>query len=184
MAAMLLETDGSDRQAEAAERFYDLVSYHFDDLWRTLDDRTRTAAVVLSLFEVGGRALGQKWDCDEIEKVDAFGPELRKLAERGLAEPADERLHSGNGNLFRWRDEKWTVGAQAFAWWVGDVIISESRRVPSYDEWLADKRYRLFLTQEQWDLLVRTARAIPTSAVRGIGGLARSLFEELLRKRS
>lgn len=184
MSAMLIESNGNDRQIEAAERFYDLVSYHFDDLWRTLDDRTRTAAVVLSLVEMGGRASGQRWDCDEMEKVDAFGPELRKLAERGLAEPVDENWHSDNGNLFRWRDEKWTVGTQAFAWWVGDVIISESRRVPAYDEWLAEKRYRLFLTQEQWDLLIRTARAIPTSAVRGIGGLARSLFEELLRKRS
>ena len=55
LCAALAETTGSDRQARAAELFYERIAFHFDDLWRTLDDRTRTTAVILSLVELGGR---------------------------------------------------------------------------------------------------------------------------------
>jgi len=183
MAATLLETPGDDRHARAAEAFYDRISFHFDDLWRTLDDRTRTTAVILSLVELGKRALGQRFACGEIENVPAFGPELRKLAERGLAEQVGKGWQFDTEHLLLWRGEQWTVGAQAFAWWVRDVVIAEARRVPAYDEWLADKRYRFLLTQEQWDWLVGMVRNMPEWAVKGIAALARTLFEELTRKR-
>jgi hypothetical protein len=183
MAAALFEATGDGRQASAAERFYERTSFHFDDLWSTLDDRARTTAVILSLMELGGRVMGQNFAYGEIERVDAFGPELRKLAERGLAEQVGERWQFDWQHLLLWRGERWTVGAQAFAWWVRDVIIAESRQVPTYDEWLANKRYRFLLTQEQWDDLVSTVRNAPEWAVRGVGSLARSLFEELLRRK-
>jgi hypothetical protein len=183
MAAALFEATGENRQADAAERFYEWTSFHFEDLWRTLDDRTRTTAVILSLVELGGRALGQDFSYGEIEKVDAFGPELRKLAERGLAERVSEGWQFDWQHLLVWRGERWTVGAQAFAWWVRDVIVAESRRVPAYDEWLANKRYRFLLTQKQWDSLVGAVRNAPEWAVRGVGSLARSLFEEIVGKK-
>jgi hypothetical protein len=183
MAATLLETSGDDRHARAAEAFYDRISFHFDDLWRTLDDRTRTTAVILSLVELGGRALGKDFAYGEIEGVEAFGPELRKLAERGLAEQVGKGWQFDTEHLLLWRGERWTVGVQAFAWWVRDVVIAEARRVPAYDEWLANKRYRLLLTQEQWNRLVGTVRNMPEWAVKGIAALARTLFEELTRKR-
>lgn len=180
MAGTLFETNGNDRQVRAAERFYERIASHFDDLWRSLDDRTRTTAVILSLLELGGRALGKAFAYGEIEKVDAFGPELRRLAERGLAEQVGEGWQFDWEHLLFWRGERWTIGAQAFAWWVRDVIIAESRRVPTYEEWLTNKCYRLLLTQEQWDQLVSAVRKVPEWAVRGIAGLARALFEELV----
>ena len=183
MAAAMVETTGDDRQVRAAECFYERISFHFDDLWRTLDDRTRTTAVILSLVELGGRALGQDFAYGEIEKVDAFGPELRKLAKRGLAEQVGEGWQFDREHLLLWRGGRWTVGAQAFAWWVRDVIIAEARRVPTYDEWLAKKRYRFLLTQEQWDWLVGAVRNAPEWAVRGVGALGRALFEELVRRK-
>ena len=183
MATALVETMGDDRQARAAERFYERVSFHFDDLWHSLDDRTRTTAVILSLVELGKRALGRRFACGEIENAPAFGPELRKLAERGLAGQVGKGWQFDTEHLLLWRGERWTVGAQAFAWWVRDVVIAEARRVPAYDEWLANKRYRFLLTQEQWDWLVGTVRNAPGWAVRGLGTLARALFEELTRKR-
>jgi hypothetical protein len=183
MAAILLETAGNDCQARAAEMFYDQISFHFDDLWRNLDDHTRTAAVILSLVELGGQALGQNFAYGEIEKVDALGPELKKLAERGLAEQVGESWQFDREHLLVWRGGQWTVGTQAFAWWVRDVVIAEARRVPSYDEWLANKRYRCLLTQQQWDWLFSTVRNAPEWAVRGVGALARALFEELVRSR-
>jgi hypothetical protein len=179
MAAVLLETSGDDRYEVAAERFYERTSSHFDDLWRTLDDRTRTAAVILSLMELGGRALGDRFAYGEIEQADSFGPELRKLEERGLADMAGEGWQFDIEHLLLWQGEQWTVGTQAFVWWVRDVIITESRRVPAYDEWLANKRYTFLLTQQQWDLLVNTVRDLPQWAVRGVAGLARSLVQEL-----
>jgi hypothetical protein len=182
MAAALVETAGDDRQAHAAERFYERISFHFDDLWRELDDRTRTTAVILSLVELGKRSLGRRFACGEIENTAAFGPELRKLAERGLAGRAGEGWQFDREHLLLWRGERWTVGAQAFAWWVRDVAIAEIRRVPTYDEWLVNKRYCLLLTQEQWDWLLGTVRNAPQWAVRGVGALGRALFRELVRK--
>jgi hypothetical protein len=179
MAMALAETTGDDRQAYAAERFYERISFHFDDLWHGLDDHTRTTAVILSLMELGGRALGQDFTYGEIEKVDAFGPELHKLVERGLAEQVGEGWRFDYKHLLLWRGEQWTIGAQAFAWWVRDVVIAEARRVPTYDEWLADKRYRFVLTQEQWDWLIGTLRTTPEWTLRGVAALARALFEEL-----
>jgi len=178
MVATMLETESDDRQAYAAQAFYERVSFHFDDLWRTLDDRTRTAAVILSLVELGGRALGQDFAFGEIEQVDAFGPELRNLAER-----AGEGWQFDWQHLLLWRGERWTVGCQAFAWWVRDVVIAESRIVPSYTEWLANKRYHFLLTQQQWDNLVKLVRHAPPWAVQGVAELAKALFQELLTRK-
>jgi hypothetical protein len=130
-------------------------------------------------MELGGRALGDRFAYGEIEQADSFGPELRKLEERGLAEMAGEGWQFDMEHLLLWQGEQWTVGTQAFVWWVRDVIITESRRVPAYDEWLANKRYTFLLTQQQWDLLVNTVRDLPQWAVRGVAGLARSLVQEL-----
>lgn len=186
MAATLIEADpGQDRLTRAAETFYDRISFHFDDLWRTLDDSTRTTAVILSLLELGGRALGRDFAYGEIEAVDAFGPELRELAERGLAESVD--IEAGWQfdweHLLVWRGGRWTVGAQAFAWWVRDVVIARSRNVPTFDEWLNNKRYRLLLTEEQWRKLTETVQKAPDWAVRGVGGLAHALVDELLKRK-
>jgi hypothetical protein len=184
MAATLFETRGRDRQARAAEKFYNRISFHFDDLWRELDDGVRTTAVILSLVELGKRALGRKFACGEIENVAAFGPMLQVLAKRGLAERVGKGSRLDLERLLLWRKEWWTVGAQAFAWWVRDVVIARTRQPPAYEEWLAKKRYLIpnFLTQEQWDWLVDTVRDAPKWLVQGVGGLARALFEELKGK--
>lgn len=181
MAAALVETTGDDRQVRATERFYERISSHFDDLWRSLDDHTRTTAVILSLVELGGRALGQDFAYGEIEKIEAFGPELHKLAERGLAKLVGDGWQFDLDHLLLWRGERWTVGAQAFTWWVQDVIIAETRQVPAYNDWLANKKYRLLLTQEQWDWLSNTVRNAPKWATHGVGTLARLLFDDLMR---
>ncbi len=183
IAAALVETTGEDRLAVAAQRFYEQIAFHFDDLWQALDDKTRTVALMLTLVEQGGRALGESFNYTEIKRIDTFGPELRKLAEQGLAERADPGWKLDLRHLLLWRGERWAVGSQAFAWWVRDVVIAESRKVAAYEEWLTSKRYEYFLTQGQWDRLTGMARKAPDWVVRGVGGLARSLFEELLRKK-
>jgi hypothetical protein len=57
-----------------------------------------------------------------------------------------------------------------------------TRHLPSYDEWLENKRYSFLLTQDQWDGLSRTAQKVPDWAVKGVTGLAKSLFEEIVLK--
>ena len=182
LCGTLLETEGEDRQAQAAENFYDRITFHFDDLWQSMDDQTRTTAVILSLVELGGRVLGSDFAYGEIEKVDTFGPELRKLAERGLAEQVGEGWQFDTDHLLVWHGERWSVSAQVFTWWVRDVAMLGTRRLPSYDEWLENKRYTFLLTQEQWDGLSRTAQKVPDWAVKGVAGLAKSLFEEIVMK--
>ncbi len=182
MAASLVESSGENHPDKVAERFYGMISFHFDDLWATLDDRTRTTAVILSLVELGGRGLGESFAYGEIENAAAFGPELRNLEERGLAEQAGKGWQFDREHLLLWRGERWTVSAQAFCWWIRDVIIAQSRVVPGYEEWLRNKRYvvRDLLTQAQWEGLVNTVRKSPEWAVRGVGALGRSLFAELM----
>jgi hypothetical protein len=182
MAAALIETTGDNRQICASERFYERISYHFDDLWHTLDDRTRTAAVILSLVELRGRALGQSFAYGQIERANAFGPELQKLARHGLAERVSGGSQFDWDHLLVWQGERWKVGSEAFISWVSDVVIAGTRQVPAYDEWLENKRYRLLLTQEQWDRLVGAVRSAPEWMVRGVGSLARALLEELMRR--
>ena len=183
MAAAMVETGPEDRRALAAQRFYSQVAFHFDDLWHALDDRARSTALMLSLIELGGRALGRRFDFGGIEKVEAFGPELEKLAEQGLAEQVGQGWSLDWQHLLLWRGERWAVGTQAFCWWVRDVVVAGVREVAGYEEWLTQKRYRYLLTQEEWGQLTRILRKAPDWAVKGVGGLARSLFEELVRKR-
>jgi hypothetical protein len=183
MAATLLETGGEDRHARASQRFYERVASHFDDLWHSMNDHTRTASAILSLVELGGRAWGQEFAFGEIERVDRLGLELRKMAGQGLAERVGEGWQFDRERLLLWQGERWTVGAQAFAWWVRDVVIAESRQVPTYDEWLANKRYRLLLTQEHWDRLLKSVRSAPEWMIRGVGTLARALIEELVERK-
>jgi hypothetical protein len=182
MSGTLLEAEGQDRQLLAAENFYDRIAFHFDDLWQSMDDPTRTTAVILSLVELGGRALGNDFAYGEIERVEAFGPELRKLAERGLAEQVGEGWQFDTDHLLVWHGERWSVSAQVFTWWVRDVAMLGTRHLPSYDEWLENKRYSFLLTQDQWDGLSRTAQKVPDWAVKGVTGLAKSLFEEIVLK--
>ncbi|MEO7838040.1 MAG: toll/interleukin-1 receptor domain-containing protein [Anaerolineales bacterium] len=182
MCGTLIDTQGENRQAQAAESFYDRIAFHFDDLWQTMDDPTRTTAVILSLVELGGRVLGSDFSYGEIEKVDAFGPELRKLAGRGLVEQVGEGWKFDTEHLLLWRGERWSVSAQVFTWWVRDVVMLGTRQLPSYDDWLENKRYSFLLTQEQWDGLSHVAQKVPDWAVKGVAGLAKSLFEEIILK--
>ncbi len=183
MTGTLLETEGEERYGEAAEIFYDRIAFHFDDLWGTMDDSTRTTAVILSLVELGGRALGQDFAYGEIENVELFGPELRKLSERGLADHAGEGWQFDSEHLMVWRGERWSINTQVFTWWVRDVVLLRTRQLPSYDEWLENKRYSFLLTQEQWENLAKMTQKVPDWAIRGVSGLAKSLLEEMLKGR-
>lgn len=139
LAAALIETDGRNRQVRAAEQFHARIVFHFDDLWHTLNPRTRCTVIVLSLVELGKRTLGQAFACGEIENVTALGPELGSLARLGLAERVEEgQPHSVEHSLF-WHGERWMIGSQALAWWVRDMVMRRSLQSIIGTEWLSQE---------------------------------------------
>lgn len=176
------ELKGNKSAIEIAEIFYDRIYFHFDDLWHSMNDKTRTTAVILGLVELRGRALGQEYSYGEIERVEAFGPELRRLKLLGLANRAGVGTQFDKRSFLLWQGERWVIGNQAFVWWIRDVVIAETRKLDSYGEWLAKKRYNLLLTEEMWNSLYSKVRSLPDWAVRGVGSLARAVIEEILRK--
>lgn len=154
VCATLLETR-LERHFCAASAFYERVAFYFDELWQSLDNRTRTAIVILSLLELSQAVDDEKLTYQALEQEHIFGDEWRRLAELGLAKqvPAWSRQ-----NGLMWRGERWTVSVQAFLWWVWDVVITQTRRVLTYDEWLYHKRYRLVLSEAQWESLLSVVR--------------------------
>lgn len=165
MADTLLST--SDIQT-TSERFYKGVAFHFDELWYRFSNRTRSALIILSLLELGSG--GETFNYEEMEQADIFGPDLPRLAYMGLADQVGLGWSVLGQNALVWRGERWSVSTQAFLWWVWDVVIAQSRRVLTYNEWLYHKRYRTLLTEAQWEELVstvRNARQFPKVDVRG-----------------
>ncbi len=136
LAAILIETDGANRNVRAVERFHAYIAFHFDDLWHTLDLRARRMVIVLSLVELGKRILGQAFACSEIESVTALGHELGSLAELGLAERVEEEQPHSVEHLLFWHGERWMIGSQALAWWVRDMVMTRSLQSILGIEWL------------------------------------------------
>jgi hypothetical protein len=157
-AALAEEDQGPERHACAVARFYGRVSYHFDDLWYSMDNRTRATAVVLSLLGLGGQTLGQGFASNEMGQVGQLEPELLRLDGLGLARAVTDESTSDWQYTILWQGRKWTIGAQAFAWWVREIAITGVRPFPSFDDWLANERYRALLSPEQWDWLINTVR--------------------------
>jgi hypothetical protein len=176
MAATFLECDPADRKVKASENFYERIAAHFDDLWYAMDDHSRTAALILSIMELEGTALGKDFSFGEIERVKAFGPELHKLTERGLAQCVSEGWQFDWDHLLLWQGERWAIGPLVFTWWVRDTVIAGERQVPAYNEWLARKGYKGLITEEQWEKLQRAARALPNWVIRGAAEFIRTFI--------
>jgi hypothetical protein len=123
-----------------------------------MDNRTRATAVVLSLLGLGGQTLGQGFASNEMGQVGQLEPELLRLDGLGLARAVTDESTSDWQYTILWQGRKWTIGAQAFAWWVREIAITGVRPFPSFDDWLANERYRALLSPEQWDWLINTVR--------------------------
>ncbi len=183
MAGTLYLTPPSEMRVEdAAETFYKSVSFHFDYLWKHLSHTERTVAVILAIMTLQGRVLGSSFNYGEIERADRFGPELRGLAQRGLAEKIDSSRTGwifDTSHVLVWRGEKWALSCEAFAWWIRDAIVAQARTVPSYEEWLHNQQYQGLLTQKQWDDIKGAVDKLPSWAIRSVAGLARTLWNEI-----
>ncbi len=159
-AASWLDANGN--KENAANMFYDKVSAHFDDLWDTLDDKTRTVALILCLAELSEKA----FDCSRLKDIDGFTHQLCILTERGLAVNAGKKWPCDLSVPLEYKGKSWIISSRAFTRWVRDAVINGTRPVPSYDEWLKNKKYEMFLSRETWESLLRppaTQAGTPTS---------------------
>lgn len=166
MAATLLETSavGEERQTRSAEIFYQRFNYYFDALWRNLDDKAKTTSVILSLMDLGRYSNVGSFSFGEIMNQDTFEIELMNLSDFGLV----EKSKTG-----------WTISAQAFTWWIRDVVISKNRESKEQDDWLVSKRYSWILTEQQWDELIKLVKMAPEYLTKSVTSLAESVAQEL-----
>jgi hypothetical protein len=168
---------GDTRYQLASETFYERVVQHFDEVWGNLHDRTRTVLIMLSLIETCGAAGGQVFSFGEIEQIPRFRSELRLLERAGLAEKIGDGWQFDSEHLLLWQGERWRLASKGLVWWASDVVISQSREVKKYDEWLQAQRYRGLLTTAQWDKVKGLVAHVPIS----ISGLVTTFVSELLK---
>jgi hypothetical protein len=184
LSSNMFMTAEINRIERVANQFHEQLELdsHFENLWSHLKDSERTVSVILSVMALEGRVLGSSFNYGEIERVDIFGIELRKLAQRGLAQKVESTSKGwifDAKELLVWRGEKWALSCEAYAWWIRDTIISRSRSIPSYDEWLKNKKYAGLITQEQWSQIKNGVEKMPAWAINGVGGLAKILWEQI-----
>ena len=180
MAATLLETSGEDRYARAAERFYERISYHFDDLWVYMDDTSRAALAIFGIMELGKETLEENFSYDKIEVINSLNRRFNNLLNQGLLEQIDNNWQFEQNFFVTWRGKEWTVSAQSFIWWVCDIIIAKSRQLSAYDNWLENKNFLSVLPQELWEHLTKNISNAPDLSIRI---LANKLFEDLVRSK-
>ncbi len=166
---------------KAAGMFYERTASHYHDIWKYLSEDQRFVALLLALMAFDGQARGQTFDYGEIEHASKFDRELRDLEEVGLAERLDEgsRFVWDSKHFLLWRGGRWRIGSLAFAWWLRDHVITQHEPLPEIDDFLRRKRYRLFLTQEQWDTLRESAHSVAPNLI----SLAKLVLKSMGRKR-
>ncbi len=152
-AAAWLDADGDKDTIE--DMFYDRVSSHIDTLWNTLNDEMRAVALILCLAELSKKT----FDCKRIKTVDNFVHQLRILAELGLVQKNGEKWPCDLSVPLEYKGESWMLSSRAFTRWVREVVIKGTRPVSSYDEWLKNKKYEVFLSRETWESLLRPPAA-------------------------
>ncbi|MGA7194375.1 MAG: hypothetical protein WBW94_12165 [Anaerolineales bacterium] len=176
-----------DKLPKAASKFYDERQSHFLAVWDNLKDAEQTVAVMLAIKNLNGRVLGSSYNYGEIENLDLYHPELQSLEAKGLAQviaktskgwywDPDHYLiwHSHDGST-----ENWAMGCESFTWWIKSEILEPLRDIPSYKDWLRDKKYKGVITQKQWNELKAIANKIPLSTIKGVAILARALLKEI-----
>lgn len=173
----LLEKNGPDRLNRAFETFRERVAYHFDDIWSALDGGGQTAAVILSLAECAGHQSNQAFQFSDTELTAKFQSELQNLARRGLVEQINDHTLDARYPLI-WGDRHWIMAAEAFTWWMQELAVSGTRRLPIYDTWLNNKQYTYLLTEAGWKRLVHAIRNPTSESSRGIRAIVNGILNK------
>jgi len=158
-----IRQQGSDRYTAASRRFYDSISHHFSDLWRYFDSNAQAALVLLTLGELEGKIQGRDFNIQDLQDLDWYEPELRKLADTGIVESeGDIPWTDLSSNFVRAGERRWRVAPASFIWWVALELLPKTRRGQEFEKWLHDREYEGVFTNKTRDKLLEMRQHIPT----------------------
>lgn len=133
------------------------------------------------MVELGGIAQKRRFSFGEIEQPQHFAPELRRLKKLGLVEKIGKGWKWDQEHLLLWQGERWRVSSGGFVEWLANAVISGTRGVPNFEQWLHDKeKIGYFLTRKQVEMMRDLVKIMPQSVVSSAGALARQFVSELL----
>ncbi len=157
----------------ASEICYEGIKFHFQDLWISLPENCRTAAVILSFSELGGIARGKKISLESIKNNKKFDVELEQLVEYGLA----ERVKNTGYWIYNWDyffssgNERWAVATLLFARWVCYQVETDTDGLVA--DWIKRKQYgENTLTPGEWQEFQDIGRNHPNFAKDSLRSLA------------
>lgn len=123
----------------------------------------------------------RKFSFGEIEKPQFFAPELTRLEKMGLVEKVGNGWQWDKEHLLLWQGEKWRISSGGFVDWLASNVISGSRAIPNFKEWLHDKeKIGNILTRSQIDFLEEVKNKVPKNIVNGVTLLAEKFISEIL----
>lgn len=163
---------GEDRYSAAGQILHNEIGAHFYDLWRYLDKRAQTVVVILGLAELKGRNDGRVFDVDEIENLKWYEPELNRLTDLGLVERDEGQEWSVKfWNYVLWSGRRWQITAWSFVLWLSENVITGTRQVVDFDQWLNDQEHDGLLTRGQKKKLEEITEVVAKGAVSSPGKL-------------
>lgn len=176
---LFMEPPDDERRQRAARSSYRQFGEYFEDAWKSLDNRGRSAMILLGLAEIAGQATrkGPIYS-DEVAVEKSLGQELRKLDEMGFAERVEENREPYHKHCLIWRDQRWTTGCYAFLWWTWEVVVSNVRSFPAYEEWLAAREYELLIPLDKWKKFHDQIETVAHWEARDLHSMIQDLVDE------
>ncbi len=177
---IVTKKDAEERYLYASEKFSTQTEHHFSQVWKRLDEKSRTVLVIMSILWLGGMVLGKNFSFGEIEKSQSFQPELDKLLKLGLVEKVGKKskLQFDFEHLLLWQDQKWQISCEGIVWWVAKIIVGESREIPDFNKWLNNQEVLGYiLTRKQLETIKDLAKNIPSA----IGDGMSSVFIQFIK---
>jgi len=185
--SIVLNKGAEEKYIYAGEKFSSQTEHHFSQIWRRLDDKSRTVLVIMSILSMGGLVLGKEFSFGEIEKTKSFEIELNKLEELGLVEKVGKssKVHFDIENLLIWRNQKWRVSCEGLIWWITKSVIGESREIPNFEKWLQDQEVLSYLlTRKQLETVKQWANKAPSALGQGLSNVLTEFIKSFFGKRN
>lgn len=184
---IVTQKEGEQKYLYASKKFFTQTEHHFGQIWKRLDDKSRTILVIMTILWLGGLVLGKEYSFGEIEKSQAFEPELEKLSELGLVEKVGKKSKwqfDTEHSLF-WRDQKWQISCEGIVWWVVKSVIGESREMPDFQKWLQGQEVLgSLLTRGQLKTIQQWAHKAPSVLSGGMSKVFVEFIKGLFGKKS
>ncbi|MCP4547308.1 MAG: protein kinase [bacterium] len=186
MADALFETRGGGRHERAGKIFYGQIRFYFQELWdwEGFTNNCRTTGIILALAEWAGRAANKDIDYREIGHRDDIDFELHQLEKLGLAEQATESNEIWHKTWLIWRGQKWGVTAHSFAWWIWELVVTETSKFSAYAEWLTKEGYSCVLTRKEWRKLLARVREQTDWRLQGVDRMAHNFLTDFYARSS